>query len=118
MFGKRDYLLSSNRLVLVRVFCVIQVCYQQKGGAWFGAAMQDDSVVATCFSVGEPDLERLLERLPEGAEYRVVEEPSQNMVAVLDLLEKIFSGEVDEQCEVKVDSITTKGSRTFSTRIL
>jgi len=104
MLGKRDYLQSSRCIVLVGVFCVIEVCYQQRGGAWFGAAMKDNQVVATCFSVGEPDLGRLLERLPEGAEYQIAEEPNQNMVEVLDLLEKIFSGEVDEQCEVKVDS--------------
>jgi len=83
---------------------VIDVCYQQRGSAWFGAAINDNQVVATCFSVGEPDLGRLLERLPEGAEYRVVKEPDQSLSLVLDLLEKIFSGEVDEPSEVKVDS--------------
>jgi len=83
---------------------VIDVCYQQRGSAWFGAAINDNQVVATCFSVGEPDLGRLLERLPEGAEYRVVKEPDQSLSLVLDLLEKIFGGEIDEPCEVKVDS--------------
>jgi O-6-methylguanine DNA methyltransferase len=94
---------------------VIEVCYQQRGGAWFGAAIKDNQVVATCFSVGEPDLERLLERLPEGAEHRVVENPDQKLSFVLDVLEKIFSGETDEPCEVRVDS---SGRSEYGGRVL
>ena len=97
------------------MFFVIEVCYQQRRGAWFGAAMKENQVVATCFSVGEPDLGRLLERLSEDVEYRVVEEPSQNMVEVLDLLEKIFSGETDEPCDVRVDS---SGRSEYGDRVL
>jgi O-6-methylguanine DNA methyltransferase len=84
--------------------CLIDVCYQKRDGAWFGVAMQNDSVVATCFSLGEPDLGRLLERLPKDAEYRVVDELGQKLSFVLDVLEKIFSGELDEFSKVNVDS--------------
>jgi len=77
--------------------------------------MKGNQVVATGFSIGEPDLGRLIERLPEGAKYRFVEEPSQNMVEVLDLLEKIFGGEIDEPCEVRVDS---SGRSEYGGRVL
>jgi O-6-methylguanine DNA methyltransferase len=94
---------------------VIDVCYQQRAGAWFGAAMKDSKVVATCFSVEEPDLSSIVKRLPEDAEYIVVNESDQRVSLVLNVLEKIFSGELNEPYEIDVDS---SGRSEYGSRVL
>jgi O-6-methylguanine DNA methyltransferase len=94
---------------------VIEVFYEQRGGAWFGAAMKEKQVVATYFSFVKPDFGSLLKRLPECPEYRVVKEPDQRLSFVLDVLEKISSGELDEPCEVSVES---SGRSEYGGRVL
>ncbi len=71
---------------------MIRVHYTKRGGVWYGAAVEDDKIVATCFSVKEPDLNRLLQRLPQEARFQVLEEPDQLLADVLRALEEIFSG--------------------------
>ena len=50
---------------------MIQVYHTKLNGVWYGAAVQDDQVLVTCFSVEEPDLRRLLRRLPAGIPFQV-----------------------------------------------
>jgi methylated-DNA-[protein]-cysteine S-methyltransferase len=71
---------------------MIRVHYTKRGGVWYGAAVEDEQVVATCFSVKEPDLNRLLQRLPQDATFRVLDEPDQLLADVLRALEEIFDG--------------------------
>ena len=71
---------------------MIRVHYTKMGGVWYGAAVENEQVVATCFSVEEPDLNRLLQRLPQDAVFRVLKEPDQFQSDVLRALEEIFDG--------------------------
>jgi O-6-methylguanine DNA methyltransferase len=67
--------------------------YQKKmNGVWYGAAVQDEQVLATCFSVEEPCLGRLLRRLPYDVPFQVAEEPNQLLTNVLNALEEVFNG--------------------------
>ena len=72
---------------------MIRVYHTKLNGVWYGAAVQDERVLATCFSVEEPDLERILRRLPYDVPFQVVEEPNQLLADVLSALEEIFRGE-------------------------
>jgi len=71
---------------------MIQVYHTKLNGVWYGAAVQDEQVLATCFSVEEPDLRRLLRRLPDGIPFQVAEEPNQLLTNVLSALEEVFNG--------------------------
>ena len=75
---------------------MISVGHQKTNNVWFSAAVQDDQVFATCFSTKEPDLNRILQRLPEDAEFEVLEEPTQFLAKVLNALEEIFNGKAPE----------------------
>jgi len=76
---------------------MIYVCYQKKNDVWYGAAVQNEQVLATCFSAEEPDLERLLARLPYDVPFQVMEEPNQLLTKVLGALEEVFNGK-DREC--------------------
>lgn len=71
---------------------MIRVHYTKLKGIWYGAAVEDKGVVATCFSVEEPDLNRLLQRLPQDTPFQVLDEPDQLLADVLRALEEIFNG--------------------------
>ena len=71
---------------------MIRVHYTKLKGIWYGAAVEDKQVVATCFSVEEPELNRLLGRLPQDARFQVLDEPDQLLADVLRALEEIFNG--------------------------
>jgi len=72
--------------------CMIQVYHTKLNGVWYGAAVQDEQVLATCFSVEELDLRRLLRKLPHNIPFQVVEEPNQFLTNVLGFLEEVFNG--------------------------
>ncbi len=71
---------------------MIYVYHQKMNNVWYGAAVQDDKVLATNFSFEEQDLKRLLRRLPSDISYQVAEEPNQLLTKVLEALEEIFNG--------------------------
>jgi methylated-DNA-[protein]-cysteine S-methyltransferase len=82
---------------------MIQIYHTKLNGVWYGAAVQDEWVLATCFSVEEPDLERILRRLPYDVPFQVVEEPNQLLTKVLGALEEIFNGKDRESYGFKID---------------
>jgi len=71
---------------------MIDVCYQKRKNVWYGAAVQDNQVLATDFSFEEPHLRRLLRKLPYDIPFQVTEEPNQFLANVLNALEEIFNG--------------------------
>jgi methylated-DNA-[protein]-cysteine S-methyltransferase len=81
---------------------MIRVHYTKLRGVWYGAAVEDERVVATCFSVKEPDLNRLLQRLPQDARFQVFEEPDQLLADVLKTLEEIFNGKDKKDYRFKI----------------
>ncbi|MCZ2809257.1 MAG: methylated-DNA--[protein]-cysteine S-methyltransferase [Candidatus Bathyarchaeota archaeon] len=81
---------------------MIQVYHTKLNGVWYGAAVQDEQVLATCFSVEEQDLRRILRRLPDGIPFQVTEEPNQLLTNVLGALEEIFNGKDRESYGFKI----------------
>jgi len=71
---------------------MIQVYHTKLNGVWYGAAVQDEKVFATCFSTEEPDLRCLLRKLPQDIPFQVVKEPNQFLANVLEALEEVFNG--------------------------
>ena len=71
---------------------LIYACYTKKDKIWYGVALQDNQVVATCFSTQEPDLKRLLERLPKDTAFHVTDNPNPSLIEVLKKLHKKFNG--------------------------
>jgi O-6-methylguanine DNA methyltransferase len=71
---------------------MITIYHKKMKDVWFGAAVEDDRVVATNYSFGEEDLGRLLNRLPSGIKFHVAEKPNQLLTEVLDALKEIFEG--------------------------
>jgi methylated-DNA-[protein]-cysteine S-methyltransferase len=82
---------------------MIRIYHTKMNGVWYGAAVQDKQVVATCFSVEEPDLRRILRRLPYDVPFQVVEKPNQAPTEVLNALEEIFNGKDRESYGFKID---------------
>jgi O-6-methylguanine DNA methyltransferase len=82
---------------------MIDVCYQKRNGIWYGAAVQDNQVFATDFSLEESDLSRLRRKLPQNTLFRVVEEPDQFLAKVLGALEEIYNGKDRESYGFKID---------------
>jgi methylated-DNA-[protein]-cysteine S-methyltransferase len=81
---------------------MIRIYNTKLNGVWYGAAVQDKQVVATCFSVKEPDLRHILRRLPYDVPFQVVEEPNQVLAQVLNALEEIFNGKDRESYGFKI----------------
>ena len=94
---------------------MIQVYHTKLKGVWYGAAVQDDQVLATCFSVEEPDLRRILRRLPYDIPFQVVEEPDQFLAKVLGALEEVFNGKDRESYRFK---IATDQLSSYSKKVL
>ncbi len=82
---------------------MIQIYHTKLNGVWYGAAVQNEQVLATCFSVEEPDLECILRRLPYDVPFQVAEEPNQLLTKVLRALEEIFNGKDRESYGFKID---------------
>ena len=82
---------------------MIHVCYQKMRNIWYGAAVRDNQVLATCFSTKEPDLKRLLRRLPHDIPFQVTEEPNQLLTKVLEALEEIFNGKDKKSFGFNID---------------
>ena len=70
---------------------MIDVCYRKRNDVWYCAAVQDNQVFATDFSLEEPDLRRLRRKLPRNIQFQVMDEPSQFHAKVLGALEEIFN---------------------------
>jgi O-6-methylguanine DNA methyltransferase len=81
---------------------MIQVYHTKLNGVWYGAAVQDEQVLVTCFSVEEPDLRRLLRRLPDGIPFQVAEESNQLLTNVLGALDEVFNGNDRESYGFKI----------------
>ncbi|MGD9131450.1 MAG: methylated-DNA--[protein]-cysteine S-methyltransferase [Candidatus Bathyarchaeota archaeon] len=82
---------------------MINVYSKEMGGVWYAAAVQDDQILATTFSFEEPDLRRLLQRLPDNVSFQVAEEPDQLLADVLGALEEIFNGKGRESYAFKIN---------------
>jgi O-6-methylguanine DNA methyltransferase len=81
---------------------MIQVYHTKLNGVWYGTAVQNEQVLATCFSVEEQDLRRLLRKLPDGIPFQVAEEPNQLLTNVLGALEEVFNGKNRESYGFKI----------------
>ena len=82
---------------------MIQVYHTKLNGVWYGAAVQDEKVFATCFSTEEPDLRCLLRKLPQDIPFQVVKEPNQFLANVLEALEEVFNGKDKESYAFKIN---------------
>ena len=82
---------------------MIQVYHTKLNGVWYGAAVQDNQVLVTCFSVEEPDLRRILRRLPYDIPFQVAEEPNQLLTNVLESLKEVFNGKDRKSYGFKID---------------
>ena len=100
--SKNSKINQQEWLCSERGACMIQLYHTKLNGVWYGAAVQDDRVVATCFSVEEPDLRRLRQRLPDGIPFQVAEEPNQLLTNVLGALEEVFNGKDRESYGFKI----------------
>lgn len=72
---------------------MIHVYHEEIEGVWFGAAVQNDKVLATDFSFEEEDLRCLLERFSANISFQVVKKPSQLLSEVVGALKEIFDGD-------------------------
>jgi len=72
---------------------MIFIHHQKMKDVWYGAAVNDDQVLATTFSFEEQDLRRFLRRLPSHIPFQVVEAPNQLLTEVMGALKEIFDGE-------------------------
>ena len=95
---------------------MIYVGYQKRKDAWYGAAVQDKQVLATCFSTQEPDLRRLLRRLPPDIRFQVTEEHNQLLANVLNALEEVFYGNDRENYgfEIALDNLSSYTQKVLS----
>ena len=75
---------------------MIYVYHKKLNTVWYGAAVQNNKVFATYFSVKEPDLNSLLRRLPQDVRFQVLEKPNEQLTEVLATLEEIFKGKDQE----------------------
>ena len=82
---------------------MIQVYHKKLKNVWYGAAVQDKQIVATCFSVEEQDLNNLISKLPKEAPFQVLEESTQILAEVLGTLEEIFNGKERGTYGFKID---------------
>lgn len=71
---------------------LIIACYTKKDNVWYGVAIQDDQVVATCFSTVEPDLEKLLKKLPKDTGFHITDNPNESLIEVLKKLHSVLNG--------------------------
>jgi methylated-DNA-[protein]-cysteine S-methyltransferase len=72
---------------------------------WYGAAVKDQQIIATCFSKEEQDLKhRLSKKLPSHIQIRATDEPNQFLTEVMKALEDIFKGKDKENYMFKIDT--------------
>ena len=91
MYEKEECSKNTNHHKSIGV-CMISVGRQENNNVWFSAAVQDDQVLVTYFSPEDPDLKRILLRLPEDTMFEVLEEPNQFLAKVLKAIEEVFNG--------------------------
>jgi len=78
--------------------------YQKKiNNIWYGVAIQKNKVLATYFSVKEPELNYILRKLPRDFQFQVVEEPTKMLSETLLILDEIFKGQDQEDYVINVE---------------
>ena len=82
---------------------MIYVYHQKRRKNWFGAAVQDNMVLASDFSPEEPNLKHLLRKLPKDNPFQIVKEPNQVLENVLSVLEEAFNGKDKESYGFTID---------------
>ena len=82
---------------------MIYVCQKKINDIWYGVAIQKNKVLATYFSVKEPDLDYLLRKLPKDFQFKVVEEPTKMLSETLLILDEIFKGQDQEDYLINVE---------------
>jgi methylated-DNA-[protein]-cysteine S-methyltransferase len=88
---------------------MIYVYHKKMNDVWYSAAIEDNKVMATFFSVKEPDLDRLLRRLPQDTHFQIVEDPTKQLSEILLTLEEIFEGKDKENYgfEIALDHLSS-----------
>jgi len=88
---------------------VIYACYSKIEDVWFGAAIQDNQFVASCFSIDEPNLETLLKKLPADTGFHVTDVPNQNLTDALKRLHEVFTGKESptQDFEVNINHLSS-----------
>ena len=81
---------------------MIYVYHKKMNKVWYCAAVHDTKIVATYFSVKEPDLNRLLRKLPQEVRFQVLDEPNEPLTEVMAALEEIFKGKDKEDYDLKM----------------
>ena len=72
---------------------MISIYHQKINDVWYAAAMENDEVFATAFSLNEEEaLRHLLKNLPYNVPFQVTEKPSQLLAELLKTLKAIFEG--------------------------
>jgi O-6-methylguanine DNA methyltransferase len=84
-------------------FKMIKVCYKKKKNIWFGFAVRDSQVIATDYSFKEPDFQRLIQKLPKNASYKIIEETDDYHEKILNILEHIFYGNDPESYPFEIN---------------
>jgi len=96
--------------------------YQKKiNDIWYGVAIQKNKVLATYFSVKEPDLIYILRKLPRDFQFQVVEEPTKMLSETLLILDEIFKGQDQEDYVINVefDHLSSYSKKVFNyTRLI
>jgi methylated-DNA-[protein]-cysteine S-methyltransferase len=82
---------------------MIYIYHKKMDDVWYSAAVQDDQLLATNFSLKDQDLGRLLGRLPSNVTFQVAKEPNQLLTEVLEALKRIFNGEDRDSYEFNID---------------
>jgi methylated-DNA-[protein]-cysteine S-methyltransferase len=88
---------------------MIQVYHTKRKSVWYSAAVHNEQIVATSFSVKEQDLNRLLPKLPQKAQYQVLKKPTQLLADALDALEEVFNGKDKKTYNFKTDMSQLSG---------
>lgn len=82
---------------------MINIFHKTINDIWYGAAIQKNKVLATYFSVKEPDLKYLLRKLPQDFQFQVVEEPTKMLSDTLLILDEIFKGQDQEDYVINME---------------
>lgn len=82
---------------------MIYVYHKKINDIWYGVAIHKNKVLATHFSVKEPDLTCLLQRLQNDLQVQVVEEPTKMLTETLLILDEIFNGKDQEDYSINME---------------
>lgn len=72
---------------------MIHIYYKEMDKMWFGAAIENETIIATTFTTNEKDaLKYLLKDLPYNVPFKIAEKPTQFSEKALSVLKSIFDG--------------------------